>query len=136
MKLGTMLKDVTRALIKKPATEKYPATRPDTPERYRGLLKWDASGCTGCGLCSKDCPADALEVIVLDRKAKRFVVRYHPDQCVYCGACVYACRFDCLTLAHDDWELASRDPETFELLFGSEEDIAEALADASEPTAD
>ena len=92
MKLTTMWKDALSSLFKPAATQRYPFVRREAPEHLRGQLHWDPSACTGCGLCAKDCPADALEVIVLDKKAKRFVMHYHVDRCTFCAQCVSSCR--------------------------------------------
>ncbi|HSM57924.1 MAG TPA: 4Fe-4S binding protein [Candidatus Sulfomarinibacteraceae bacterium] len=129
LRLGTMLGDVARALVQPPATQRYPAERPEgaaaSPRRLRGQLIWDPAQCVGCGLCSKECPANALEVFTLDRKAKRFVIRYHVDRCTFCGQCVESCRFGCLEMAADRWELAATDRSVFTLFYGEEENIAE-----------
>ena len=69
MKIATMFNDVVESLWKKPATQKYPFERVDAPQRLRGKLTWDPEKCTGCNLCSKDCPADAIEIITIDKKA-------------------------------------------------------------------
>ncbi|NLV51206.1 MAG: 4Fe-4S binding protein [Clostridiales bacterium] len=39
--------------------------------------------CTGCGICEKLCPADAIRVE--EGKARAY------DNCITCGACVKAC---------------------------------------------
>lgn len=102
----------------------------------RGKLNWDPENCTGCGLCGKDCPADAIELIVLDRKEKRFVMRYHVDRCTFCGQCVHSCRFNCLELSPTEWELAATTKESFTQLLGQEKEIAEFLEDSAEPDAE
>ena len=88
MKLSGMWRDALNGLLRRPVTQNYPFERLEAPDRLRSKLHWNLSSCTGCGLCAKDCPADAIEVITLDRKAKRFVFRYHVDRCTFCGQCV------------------------------------------------
>ena len=101
----------------------YPAERVSPPLRYRGVLSYTPSACTGCGLCVKDCPSDALELTILDRAAKKYVVKYHMDRCIYCGQCVVNCKFKCIDLSHDEWEHAALD-KNFVVYYGREEDIA------------
>lgn len=128
MKLATMLKDVLRSLWRPPVTERYPFEKRPLPETARGRLHWDPEQCTGCGLCVKDCPADALEVITIDKKNKRFVMRYHTGRCTFCSQCVQSCRFNCLRLSDEEWELAALNREPFTVLYGRNEDIDELLA--------
>lgn len=127
-KIGTMFGDVLGGLLKKPATELYPFVREEAPEPLRGHLVWDSSSCTGCGLCAKDCPSSAIEMIVLDRKAKRFVMRYHLDQCTFCAQCVESCRQGCISLSHEKWELAALSRANFTSMYGDDDDIQEVLA--------
>jgi len=122
-KLGTMLSDVIRSAFKAPATERYPFVRKEAPERLRGKLFWDPAKCTGCQLCVRDCPSEAIELIVLDRVSKRFVLRYHPDRCTYCAQCVVNCRFNCLNMSNEEWELAATQKEPFTVYYGRDEDI-------------
>lgn len=128
MKIGMMLKDILKAIVTKPATERYPFERYPAPTRLRATLHWDPEKCTGCQLCSKECPADAIELITIDKKAKQFVMRYHADRCIYCGQCVENCRFDCLDMASDEWELASTTKEPFTVYYGDEIEIEDVLA--------
>lgn len=128
MKIGTMLGDVWQSLWQKPVTQKYPFERIEAPERLRGKLVWDPEKCTGCNLCSKDCPADAIEIITIDKKAKRFVMQYHMDRCTYCAQCVESCRFSCIDMSDEQWELAATSKTPFEVSYGRDEDLAEALA--------
>ena len=119
MKPATMFLDITKSLFRQPVTEQYPFDRRPAPERLRGRLVWEPATCTGCGLCAKDCPADAIQMIVLDKKAKRFVMEYHVDRCTYCAQCVQSCRQGCLSMASDIWELSALSREPFTLHFAS-----------------
>lgn len=130
MKVMTMWRDAIGGLFKPPATQRYPFVRLAAPEKLRGHLEWHAESCTGCGLCAKDCPAEAIEVIVLDKKARRFVFRYHVDRCTFCAQCVESCRQECLKLT-DQWELAALNKDDFLVQYGKAEDVEAALAGES-----
>jgi formate hydrogenlyase subunit 6/NADH:ubiquinone oxidoreductase subunit I len=127
MTIGTMLGELVRSLFKKPATESYPFERNPNPARLRGKLVYDPSKCSGCQLCVKDCPADALELVVVDKVKKRFVLRYHADRCSYCAQCVESCRFNCLGMSTEQWELASTNKEAFVVFYGRDEDLPIAM---------
>ena len=128
-----MLRDIMKAVFEKPVTETYPFERVETPPTLRGKLVWTPGACTGCALCVKDCPADAIHLITLDKAAKRFVMEYHEDRCIFCGQCVQSCRFDCLTLQNDDWELATATRSGFTVWYGAPEDVAAVVQDSSPP---
>lgn len=125
MTIGTMFGDVIRSLFRRPATRLYPVERKEAPQRMRGLLQYDPEACVGCGLCCKECPADALELITLDKKEKRFVIRYDLGRCTFCGQCVASCRFNCLDMPATNWELAGFSKDGFVHLYGEEEDVEE-----------
>jgi NAD(P)H-quinone oxidoreductase subunit I len=133
MGVGAMIGDVIRSLFKKPATEFYPFVKTAAPDRFRGKLHYDPEKCSGCMLCIKDCPSNAIELITVDKANKRFVMRYHADQCVYCSQCVENCRFKCLSLSNEEWEMASTNKQAFEVTYGREEDIAVLLSRAARP---
>ncbi len=135
MKIGTMLKDVFESLLKKPATRLYPAEKVHTSAQFRGKLIYNPKTCTGCCLCTKDCPSKAIELVTLDRAAKRFVLRYHMDRCVYCGQCVTNCKFKCMGMSSEDWELAALKKESFEVYYGNDEDVHTFLASLAGPAA-
>ncbi len=127
MKIGSMFKDLLVSFFSAPVTEKYPFERPATAERFRGKLYFDPARCTGCNLCSKDCPAHALEIVIIDRAAKRFVARYNMDRCIYCAQCVQSCKFKCIGMSNEDWELASLSKAQFVVNYGKDEDVASFL---------
>lgn len=124
MKIGSMFKDIVGSFFSNHVTENYPIEKPETADRFRGKLFYDPSKCTGCNLCVKDCPANALEIVILDRAAKRYVARYNVAHCIYCGQCVQSCKFKCIRMSNTDWELAALDKESFEVNYGRKEDIA------------
>lgn len=132
MKLSAMWRDALDSLVRSPVTEKYPFKRYEAPEHLRSRLHWDASKCTGCGLCAKDCPADAIEMIVIDKKNRQFVFRYDVDRCTFCAQCVASCRQGCLSMANDEWELAALSRDDFKVYYGDNGDVETVLAgDAS-----
>lgn len=133
MKIGTMLRDVSTSLLRKPVTERYPFERRDVPDRLRGKLQWDPEKCIGCALCATDCPAEAIEFIVLDKKAKQFVFIYHLDRCTFCAQCVQSCRHECLAMSADEWELAALERDSFIQYYGEESDVSRVLAGATSP---
>lgn len=132
MKIPTMLVDIVRSLFSKPATERYPAVEPDEPERLRGKLDWNPDQCTGCQLCVKDCPADAITLITLDKAEKRFVMLYDAGRCTFCAQCIQSCRFNCLSLSNTDWSMAAGDKSPFTEYIGGEADVAQVLEDKVE----
>lgn len=136
MKKISMFDDLIRSTIRRPVTEFYPIERRPIVESFRGMLKWDPEACTGCALCVKDCPANAIELITIDKATKRFVLRFHVDRCTFCGQCAYNCRFDCIKLENQGWELAELDRDSFTIIFGRPEDIERLnQANSHEPVA-
>src|SRR5512143_3261435 len=123
-----MFKDISASLFTKPATEFYPFVRTEAPAHLRGLLHWDQQACTGCGLCSMDCPARAIKVTALDKKAKRFIFTYHVDRCLFCGQCLQSCKQGSLSMPSGTWELAQLTREPLVLHFGEASDVEQFLA--------
>jgi formate hydrogenlyase subunit 6/NADH:ubiquinone oxidoreductase subunit I len=136
MKLSGMWLDALKSLIQRPITQRYPFERLAAPERFRSKLQWNLENCTGCGLCVKDCPANAIEVVTLDRKAKRFVFRYEVDRCTFCGQCVESCAKHCLSMPQDDWELAALNRNDFVVYYGKDADVQTVMADSAHPDAE
>ena len=128
MKIATMLGDVWQSIWQRPITQKYPFERLEAPVRLRGKLHWNPEKCTGCALCNKDCPANAIEIITVDKKEKQFVMKYHMDRCTYCAQCVESCRFSCIEMSDEEWELAATDKTPFTVTYGTENDLREFMA--------
>jgi formate hydrogenlyase subunit 6/NADH:ubiquinone oxidoreductase subunit I len=137
MKVGAMLGDLVRSLFRRPATRRYPAERAPVPERVRGVLRFHPEQCTGCALCVKDCPANALWLFTIDEGTERFVLRYDVARCALCGQCVLSCHHGALELAGGRWELAATHKDAFTMLLGDEADVRSVAggpaADAARP---
>jgi formate hydrogenlyase subunit 6/NADH:ubiquinone oxidoreductase subunit I len=134
MRIGAMLGDISRSLFKRPVTELYPFERRPTPERLRGQLTFEPSKCTGCKICVRDCPAAAIEIVVVDKATKRFVMRFQTGRCTYCAQCVVSCNFDAIGMSHEQWELAALSQKPFAVTFGREEDITAMREQAAAKT--
>ena len=54
----------------------------------------EADKCFGCGMCAKQCPADAIYVTDYTAPGKKKpAYAINKDKCVKCGACVASCKF-------------------------------------------
>lgn len=86
----TLLNAVIEAMIKPAETVKYPFAALELPEGFRGAIVFDADKCIGCGLCVRDCPAEALQI---DKKSREeYTLLHYPARCAYCGQCEDSCR--------------------------------------------
>ncbi|MFC1592887.1 4Fe-4S dicluster domain-containing protein [Candidatus Omnitrophota bacterium] len=62
-----------------------------------GKVELDSSRCTGCGLCSVECPTEAL-VISSSEQTDAFQLLFKHGNCVACGQCVEICPENCLVV--------------------------------------
>jgi len=83
-----MVKKVLSHLFRKPATTKYPFVKCEVPEGFRGKQVFDIDLCISCGLCSRDCPASAIEMVEVNGKKRPL---FHLDQCIFCYQCAEGC---------------------------------------------
>jgi NAD-dependent dihydropyrimidine dehydrogenase PreA subunit len=58
----------------------------------------DEDLCSGCGICVKICPYEALE---MDEKNDRKIAKLDTIKCKRCGVCVTACPTACITINDD-----------------------------------
>jgi ech hydrogenase subunit F len=82
-----MILTILKNLFSSPVTRRYPFNDIREPVKgYRGKISFDESKCKLCGMCSRVCPAKAIEV---HRHIHQ--ITYHPFNCIYCGACKDGC---------------------------------------------
>lgn len=101
--VAPMVKELLYHLFKKPATSKYPLVKAEVPEGFRGKQVYDIELCISCGLCSRDCPAKAIEMIEVDGKRRPL---FHLDQCIFCYQCAESCPRNAI-MSSKFFELAS-----------------------------
>jgi formate hydrogenlyase subunit 6/NADH:ubiquinone oxidoreductase subunit I len=83
-----MMKALLSHLFKKPATCQYPIVKAEVPEGFRGKQVYNINLCISCGLCSRDCPAKAIEMVEVDGKRRPL---FHLDLCIFCYQCAESC---------------------------------------------
>jgi formate hydrogenlyase subunit 6/NADH:ubiquinone oxidoreductase subunit I len=101
--VSPMGKALLSHLFRKPATEKYPLVKVEVPEGFRGRQVYDINLCISCGLCSRDCPAKAIEMVEVDGKRRPL---FHLDQCIFCYQCAESCPRNAI-MSSKFFELAS-----------------------------
>ena len=87
--LGKM---TVKSFFRQPETIQYPVQSEPSFQTLRGTICNDIDKCIFCGICSKKCPADAIEV---DKANSAWTINVY--RCVQCGACVLECPKSCLS---------------------------------------
>lgn len=101
-------------------TMQYPEEKfiPSGSYRGRPVLVMENSGderCVACGLCSRVCPALAIEVQAAEtnKEKERFPIKFEINmlRCIYCGLCEEVCPEEAIVMSKD-----------YELVFLNRED--------------
>jgi len=108
--LGLTLKN----MFKPKFTMQYPEVKFDPPASYRGrpVLAMEENGqerCVACGLCSRVCPALAIEVRAAEteNEKERYPEKFEINmlRCIFCGFCEEVCPEEAILMSKD-YELA------------------------------
>ncbi len=83
-----MFKRAISYVFAKPATTDYPVEKPQLPDNFRGQMLFDTKLCVGCGLCSRDCPARAIEMVTVNQKKHP---QFNLGKCIFCYNCADGC---------------------------------------------
>ena len=125
-RLPAMIKDMGSCLFKKPFTREYPAVKVEVPEGYRGRHILNPEKCISCGLCERDCPAQAIELVEVSGKR---MPKFFLDRCIFCYQCAETCPRNAIELS-PNYEMSTTD--TKELVVNPEEFLPERKPAAKE----
>ncbi|MDH7604061.1 MAG: NADH-quinone oxidoreductase subunit NuoI [Melioribacter sp.] len=101
-------------------TMEYPEVKFEPPASYRGrpVLVLEENGverCVACGLCSRVCPALAIEVqpAETELEKERYPEKFEINmlRCIFCGFCEEVCPEEAIVMSKD-----------YELVFTNRED--------------
>lgn len=86
MAFNVIGKTIMKSLFGKPATAMYPIVKNEFYPNTRGRIENDMNLCNFCTLCSRRCPAGAIEVNKAEKKWE-----IDRTRCVMCNFCVHVC---------------------------------------------
>jgi formate hydrogenlyase subunit 6/NADH:ubiquinone oxidoreductase subunit I len=120
IKPGAMFRTLLDSVLRKPATENYPAVKTKMPDDFRGQIRFLAHNCIGCKICMRDCPSDAIQIRKVGEK--RFEAVFDLGRCIYCAQCVDSCPKSALETT-DRFELAELDSRKLRVVFEAAPEI-------------
>ncbi|MCX6157889.1 MAG: NADH-quinone oxidoreductase subunit NuoI [Ignavibacteriota bacterium] len=113
-------------MFKPKFTRQYPEEKWETPSSFRGrpVLVLEENGterCVACGLCSRVCPALAIEVqaneteLLKERYPEKFEINM--VRCIFCGFCEEVCPEEAIVMSNE-YELVFKSQD--EAVFGKD----------------
>ncbi len=99
-----------KSMFRPNVTLQYPEARFEPPASYRGrpVLVQEKNGverCVACGLCSRVCPALAIEVQAAetDLEKERYPHKFEINmlRCIFCGFCEEVCPEEAIVMSKD-----------------------------------
>lgn len=109
-----------KSMLRGNVTMQYPEEKFTPPASYRGrpVLVQEKNGverCVACGLCSRVCPALAIEVQAneTELEKERFPEKFEINmlRCIFCGFCEEVCPEEAIVMSKD-----------YELIFSNRKD--------------
>ena len=114
-------RELMKNLFRKHSTRQYPFTKAKVDSKYRAKIVFDVEKCIGCGICVRNCPAFAIDIIQVNKDEKptkvdgkeipakrKFKCVIDLSKCIYCGQCVDGCPVKALH-SSQEFELAHFD---------------------------
>jgi hydrogenase-4 component H len=104
------LGEAIKALLRGPATTKFPAEPYEPPAAFRGKPKFYEDDCIGCCACAEVCPSQCI--LVTDDPAahppmRRLDLNY--GACIFCGQCELNCTTEKGVRLSTEYDLATFD---------------------------
>jgi len=128
-RLPALIRDMGSCIFKKPFTEQYPFIKVSAPEGYRGRHTFDPEKCISCGLCERDCPADAIEL--KEEPSGKRMPTFYLDRCIFCYQCTESCPREAIKLS-TNFEMSTT--ETTDLVVSPSEFISNQVSKNGEGT--
>jgi hydrogenase-4 component H len=104
------LGEAVKALLRGPATTKFPAEPYEPPKGFRGKPKFTKDDCIGCGACAEVCPSQCILVTddtAADPPMRRLDLNY--GACIFCGQCELNCTTEKGVRLSTEYDLAAFD---------------------------
>jgi len=124
-RISPIFKRAASHIFTKPATTKYPFTKPKLPKDSRGQVVYEIKDCnvidfgsgdnfrldvrsivgSNCHVCERDCPTNAISIVEVEGKKR---VQIDLNKCIFCHQCVESCPRKAIT-SSELYELATTD---------------------------